>query len=72
MDLTNPAVLLSGLFIGTIGVGLFIHGKKSENIKTLITGIVMCVFPYFVGSVALLWLGAAACLGGLYAWSRYA
>ncbi len=72
MDFANPAVLFSGLLIGTIGAGLFIHGKKSENLKTLATGIVMCVFPYFVGSVALLWLGAAACLGGLYAWSSYA
>lgn len=72
MDLSNPAALMSGLFIGAVGMALFIHGKKCENVKTLITGIVMCVFPYFVGSLALLWLGAAACLGGLYAWSRVA
>jgi hypothetical protein len=70
MDLGNPAVLFSGLLIGTVGFILFLHGKRNTDVKALTTGLVMCVFPYFVGSPALLWLGAAACLGGLYAWSR--
>lgn len=70
MDFGNPALLLSGLLISAIGMGLLIYGKRSENLRPLLVGLVMCVFPYFVGSVAILWLGAAACMGGLYAWSR--
>lgn len=70
MDLGNPGVLLSGILIGAVGMVLLIYGKKTENLKALLVGLVMCVFPYFVGSLAILWLGAAACIGGLYAWSR--
>jgi hypothetical protein len=71
MDLGNPAVLLSGLLIGSIGFVLFLHGKKQANLRCLVTGVALCIFPYFVSSLLLMWLGAAACIGGLYAWSRY-
>lgn len=70
MDLSNPAALFSGLVIGVIGMGLFVYGKKQTNLKCLLTGGALCVFPYFVSSVLLLWLITAACLGGLYAMSR--
>lgn len=70
MDLSNPWVLMSGLLIGSAGFVVFLHGKRNADVKAITTGLVMCVFPYFVGSLALLWLGAVACLGGLYAWSR--
>lgn len=71
MDLGNPWMLLSGLIIGGIGFVLFVIGKKQQNLRCLVTGIAMSVFPYFVGSLLALWLVTAACLGGLYAWSRF-
>ena len=71
MDLGNPLALLSGLIIGGIGFVLFVLGKKQHNVRCLVTGVAMCVFPYFVGSLLALWLIAAACLGGLYAWTRF-
>ena len=72
MDFGNPWLLLSGLFIGLIGMAMFIYGKKQQNLRCLSVGVVLCVYPYFIASVAVLWLIAAACLGGLYAWSRFA
>ena len=71
MDLSSPGILFSGLAIGSIGALLFFYGKKNQDLRCLFTGIAMCVFPYFVSSLAIMWLAAAACLGGLYAWSRY-
>ena len=70
MDFDHPGLLFSGLIIGAIGAVLFVYGRKQENPRSMVTGVVMCIFPYFVGSLALMWLAAAACLGGLYAWSR--
>ncbi len=70
MDLGDPMVLGSGLLIGMIGMVLFVYGKKQGNPKALTTGAVLCVYPYFVGSLLVLWVVFAACLGGLYAWSR--
>lgn len=72
MDLGSPAILISGFLIGGIGFVLFMYGKKQADFRCLFAGIAMCIFPYFVSSLAIMWLGAAACLGGLYAWSKYA
>jgi hypothetical protein len=66
MDLSNPAAIISSIVIGVIGMGLFIYGKKQVSIPALVAGVVLCVFPYFVTSVLLMWGVTAACLGGLY------
>lgn len=70
MDLSNPWTLFSGLIIGCLGMVLFIYGKKQTNMKCLVTGGVLCVFPYFVTSLVVMWLITGACLGGLYFASR--
>lgn len=65
MDLDHPAVLFSGLFIGMLGMAMFIYGKKQQNIRLLAGGLAMCIFPYFVTSLALTWILAALCVGGV-------
>jgi hypothetical protein len=72
MDLGDPWILLSGLLIGGIGVVLFLYGKKQVNFKCLATGAVLCVFPYFVSSLLLMWVITGVCLGALYLSSRWA
>ncbi len=72
MNLGDPSVLLSGLVIGCLGMVLFIYGKKQVNMKCLLTGAVLCVFPYFISSVIVMWVITGACLGGLYLASKYA
>ena len=55
----STAVLLWGLLFGSIGFGFFIYGKKQKAIVPLITGIVLCVVPYFIADVyALVVVGA--------------
>ena len=71
MDFDHPGVMFSGLLIGAVGMGIFIYGKKETNIRCLAVGATLCVFPYFVTSMAVLWLAAAACIGGLYAWCKW-
>jgi len=71
MDLlSNPALLLSGLFISLVGMALFMYGKKQGSLKCLVAGVALCGFPYFVTSLAVLWLVAGGCIGGLYLWAR--
>lgn len=71
MDTGNPWAIFSAVLIGIIGMALFIYGKKQLNIRCLATGAAMCIVPYFVGSVAALWLFAAACIASLYYASRW-
>ncbi len=70
MDFGNPWAIISGLFIGLIGMGLFMHGKKAGNFKTLGAGVVMCAYPYFVTSIIALWGIFAVCLAGLWWWLK--
>ena len=56
--------------IGGIGMVLLAYGKKQVSPRCLLTGGVLCVFPYFVSSLLIMWLVAGACLGGLYLSSR--
>jgi hypothetical protein len=62
MDLSAGALVTSFL-VSTVGLGLFLYGKKATRVPQLVAGIAMMAYPYFVGSVALSW----ALFGGLIA-----
>ena len=71
MDFSSPSVLFSGLLISAIGMGMFIYGKKSQDVKSLGLGVAMCAFPYFVSSLLLMWALAGLCLAGAYFLPRF-
>jgi hypothetical protein len=58
--------LASSLIIGMIGAGVFMYGKSMRDMRWLGVGAVLTVFPYFVGSVILMWAITGAILGGLW------
>ena len=41
--------MVSVLF-GSIGTGYFIYGKKQRQVIPLLTGIALCVYPYFLSN----------------------
>jgi hypothetical protein len=50
-EIGSTAVLLWGLLFGSIGFGFFLYGKKQKAVVPLITGIALCVVPYFIADV---------------------
>jgi len=50
-EMGSTAVLLWGLLFGSIGFGFFLFGKKQKAVVPLITGIALCVVPYFIADV---------------------
>ncbi len=51
--------LMLGMVFGTIGMGLFMFGKRAERLPHLAAGLVLMVFPYFVSNMwALALIGA--------------
>jgi hypothetical protein len=50
-EMDSTAVLLWGLLFGSIGFGFFLYGKKQKKVAPLITGIALCVVPYFIANV---------------------
>jgi len=61
---SNPAALFGSLLFGTIGLGVFMYGKKMVLYKPMIIGIALMAYPYFVPQTWLIYtIGCALCLG---------
>jgi hypothetical protein len=58
--------MLASVLVGSIGLGLFVYGKRQRRVPHLLTGLVLMIYPYFVPSVALMLVIAAGLLGLLY------
>ena len=52
----STAGLYASLLFGSLGVGYIIYGRKQQNWVTWVTGIVLCVYPYFVPNIWLMLL----------------
>jgi hypothetical protein len=47
MDL-DPNYLLLSLLFGTVGMGIFMYGKKTGQIPHLAAGVALMTCPYFI------------------------
>ena len=46
------SILLSVL-LGAIGFGYVVYGRKQMHAIALISGILLCIFPYFIANIWL-------------------
>jgi hypothetical protein len=60
----DPGSIVASFLIGTVGLGLFLYGKKQRRGPQLAVGLALMGFPYFVPS-AWVMVGIAAGLIGL-------
>jgi hypothetical protein len=56
----NTTQLFLGLFLGCIGLGFFVYGRKQRAPVPWLCGVALMVFPYFVSNPWLLVLIGAA------------
>jgi hypothetical protein len=55
----DPNWLLASLFVSSIGLVIFLYGKKQGRVPHLVIGFVLVVYGYFLSSVAwMLAIGA--------------
>jgi len=54
--------IIWGMLFGAIGVGYFLYGRKQKAAMPFISGIALCVFPYFVSNVYMMILIGAVLL----------
>jgi hypothetical protein len=60
----DPIWLFLSLVLGAIGAGLFLYGRKAGRLPHLAAGLMLMVYPYFVGTtLMLLLIGGAIGLG---------
>jgi hypothetical protein len=50
----SASSLMIGMIAGAFGVGYFMYGKKQAKLVPLISGVLLCIYPYFFESA--LWL----------------
>ncbi len=50
----SVGALVAGMLFSTIGVGYFMYGKRAERPVTLVCGVVLAIFPWFVANLAAL------------------
>jgi len=50
----SPASLFIGILAGAFGVAYFVYGKKQAKLVPMVSGVLLCVYPYALDSV--LWL----------------
>ncbi len=50
----STSVLLWSLLFSSIGLGYLIYGKRQRKATALLSGFVLCAYPYFVPNVYLL------------------
>lgn len=58
--------LLAGLLVSTVGMGLFVYGKKQTRLPQVIAGIAMMIYPGFVASPALILVICGLLCGGVW------
>ncbi len=56
----DTTLIFTGLFFGSIGMGYILYGRKQVNMTALLSGVALCVFPYFVSNV---WITIAVGIG---------
>ena len=44
----NTHNILASVIFGSIGFAAFIYGKKQTNLKALVLGVILMVYPYFI------------------------
>lgn len=49
----SMSTLIFGVLFGAVGMGYFVYGRKQRLGMALLSGVVLCVFPYFVSNIIL-------------------
>lgn len=52
--------LVVGLIAGAFGIGYFVYGKKQRKFAPMLSGVLLCVYPYLTENLFwLIGIGAA-------------
>jgi len=63
-------MLLGGIIFSIIGWYAFIHGKREKSTRPMVIGIILMVYPYFVGNILLLFAIGRALTAALFFWKE--
>jgi predicted membrane protein len=70
MDFTEGS-LFANLIVSAVGFFLLTYGRKTSDIRKVVLGLVMLVYPYFVSNAAVMIGIAVALVGGFWLFDTY-
>lgn len=62
----SPAFLMWTVLFSSIGLGMFIYGRRQRMIVPFVTGLALMLYPYFIANTWFLVLAGAALLAVPY------
>jgi len=62
----SPAWLFGSLVVSTIGLGLFLYGKRAARAPQLVVGLALMLYPAVVASLTGLFVIGGALVLGLW------
>ena len=70
MDFSEGS-LFANLIVSGVGLFLLTYGRKTSDLRKVVLGLVMLVYPYFVSSAAVMIGIAVALVGGFWLFDTY-
>ncbi len=56
----DTSTIMWGMLFGAIGAGFIMYGRKQRAAMPLLSGVALCIFPYFIPNVYLMVITGAA------------
>ena len=66
MDSLTATNLVGGMLFGAIGFIAFYHGKRMHHWRSMLSGIALMAFPYFISDTIVLYAFGAAGTAALF------
>jgi hypothetical protein len=60
--------LIAGLVFGGVGFVAFVYGKKNAELKPMVLGILLMVYPLFVRNTMVLCVAGVVLTAALFLW----
>jgi hypothetical protein len=58
----NTTTLFIGVITGAFGSGYFIYGKRQQRAVPMLSGAILCFYPYFTDNIWILCIVGAVLL----------
>jgi len=66
----SPAGLIAGMVVSSVGLGLYLFGKRNERFAPLISGMALMAAPLVVHGALALWALCGLVVAGLWLAAR--
>ncbi|MDO8282821.1 MAG: hypothetical protein Q7U10_09425 [Thermodesulfovibrionia bacterium] len=58
----STAYIIWMIFFSSVGMSYMVYGRRQKLEIAFISGLILCIFPYFVTNIFLMILIGAACM----------